>query len=138
MPGLGVDRANADPEHLNRRPSVNRNTQELTAARRFALVVVAVQPEDVTLTACASAPAAGDAPEDVELTALPQPTALTVNRTAPSVRHGWQRRAPSAPGIFRRRRRETISQSYSVPPTLMIASSHDPTSIKAAARERVD
>jgi hypothetical protein len=25
--GLGVDRANADPEHLNRRPSVNTNTQ---------------------------------------------------------------------------------------------------------------
>ncbi len=36
--GLGVDRANVDPEHLNRCPSVNTNTQELTVAWRVALV----------------------------------------------------------------------------------------------------
>jgi hypothetical protein len=37
--GVGVDRANGGPEHLNLRPSVNTNTQELTPARRPALVV---------------------------------------------------------------------------------------------------
>jgi hypothetical protein len=49
--GLGVDRANADPEHLNRRPSVKTNVQfsdELTAARGFADVDLAEQPTDVT------------------------------------------------------------------------------------------
>ena len=37
--GVGVDRANAGPEHLNRRPSVSTNTQELTPSLCPALVV---------------------------------------------------------------------------------------------------
>jgi hypothetical protein len=47
VPGLGVDRANADPEHLNRRPSENTNAQELAPARRFAIFAVDVQPAEV-------------------------------------------------------------------------------------------
>jgi hypothetical protein len=49
--GLGVDRANADPEQLNRRPSVKTNVQfsdELTAARGLADVDLAEQLTDVT------------------------------------------------------------------------------------------
>ncbi len=40
LAGVDVDRANAGPEHLNRRPSVNTNTQELTPAPRRPSVVV--------------------------------------------------------------------------------------------------
>jgi hypothetical protein len=46
--GLGVDRANVDPEHLNRRPSVSTNTQYATATREFALVAVEAQLAVVT------------------------------------------------------------------------------------------
>jgi hypothetical protein len=46
--GLGVERENADPEHLNRRPSVKMNTQVLEAAGFPGLDAVDEQADDVT------------------------------------------------------------------------------------------
>lgn len=44
--GLGVEWANADPEHLNRRPSVSTKVQELAGTLGFALVDAAAEQLD--------------------------------------------------------------------------------------------
>jgi hypothetical protein len=104
--GLGVKRANADPEHLYRRPSVNTNSQELATARALALVAVDEQLDEVTWVAGPPPRAASDASGDLERAVLPHPAAATANRTAATA----NRTAATARGA----RRGAIAERYAV------------------------
>jgi hypothetical protein len=120
---LGVERPNAAPEHLSRRPSASTNTHELTGARRFVLVAapeltatVATDEQLADATADVARAALSDELDDVELATLPHPPAATASRTMANRQPlaGCDLRLLSAM-TWKTECRDTVHQTYSGP-----------------------